>query len=267
MSPPAEPDPFALARAAHVAEVRRALRRHGAGCVVSHGSAAVLLGLPLLTLPGRPELTRTGGSRRSGRARVSVARLPDEQIVECDGMTVTAPARTVVDIARRGDFLAGLVVADAALARGLNPEALRQLVVEQYNWPGIAIARDVVRHADGRSESPAETVVRGRCITLELPVPEPQQWFRLPSGRRARVDLDWGPLLVVGEVDGRVKYTDREVLWAEKQRQEGLEESRIVLRWSWRQAMSSDRAFRDRLADAVRRGARLRQLLGLPPAS
>lgn len=72
---------------------------------------------------------------------------------------------------------------------------------------------------------------------------------------------------MVGEVDLRVKYTDREVLWAEKQRQEGLEESRIVLRWSWRQAMSSDRAFRDRLADAVRRGARLRQLLGLPPAS
>jgi hypothetical protein len=216
------------AREAHVEAVRRALRRHGEGCVASHESAAVLLDLPVLRVPAVPQLTRAEGSRRTtGKAHVRVAALQQRDVTEAKGLPVTAPARTVVDVARGTSFLAGLITADAALARGLPRRRLSDVVIAQWNWPGIRLASAVVAAADGRAESPAESVVRGRCAQLGLPVPTPQVWYELPSGDQARVDLDWSAHLVVGEVDGRVKYTDPAVLWAEKRRQDELQELRV----------------------------------------
>lgn len=52
-----------------------------------------------------------------------------------------------------------------------------------------------------------------------------------------RVDFFWAEYRVIGEADGRVKYVDEsspEALWAEKLRQERLENAGfIVVRWTW----------------------------------
>ncbi|HEY0168110.1 MAG TPA: hypothetical protein VGB75_13795 [Jatrophihabitans sp.] len=51
-----------------------------------------------------------------------------------------------------------------------------------------------------------------------------------------RVDFYWPDLGVVGEADGREKYTDQE-LWREKRRQEALTDRGVVLaRWGWSEA-------------------------------
>ena len=42
-----------------------------------------------------------------------------------DGIPVTGPARTVVDLARAVPFAPGVAVADAALEAGLDPAELR----------------------------------------------------------------------------------------------------------------------------------------------
>lgn len=256
-------DRFSAARREHLRLALRALRRHAGGCVVSDETAAIAHRLPTYRVPAKTRLTRPTGSRRStGRTDVSVAALPAGHVVRLEGMgdvLFTSMARTVVDIARRRPFLEALVTADAALRRGLSRERLEEVLAQMPRWPGVVAAAEVVRWADGRAESAAESVVRARFILLGLPVPDLQVWVQAGGGRR--VDFLWEEVDLVGEVDGRVKYAGEDgdrVLWEEKERRDAIEEERSVIRWTWRQAHAADDEFRTRFWRAWRRAERLR---------
>lgn len=112
-------------RTEHLLRVRAVLRRLGPAAVVSHASAAALYGLPCWDLPlDRVGVTRdrASGARRTPEVHVHAAPLADGEVRSvalADGagtVQVTAPARTVVDIARTHGFEQGVVVADAAPA-------------------------------------------------------------------------------------------------------------------------------------------------------
>lgn len=148
-------------------------------------------------------------------------------------------------------------MADAALQRRVTRTELESLTLRMRQWPGIVGARKVVAEADRRAESPLESLVRGRCVLLDLPRPALQVWV----DDRARVDFLWERHRVVGEADGRVKY-DGDALWREKQRQERLENRYVVIRWTWQQANDPDELFRARLLAALARGERLRAMSG-----
>lgn len=166
-------------------------------------------------------------------------------------------ARTVIDIARDRPFLEALVTADAALRRGLRRQQLLDVLAAMPRWPGTVAAAEVVRWADPRSESAAESVTRARFIVLGLPVPDLQVWVR---GRR--VDFLWDEVALIGEVDGRMKYEGpdgKQVLWEEKERRDELEEERAVIRWTWRQAHAPDEVFRARFERAWARAERLKR--------
>jgi len=258
-------DPYAAARRAHIDAVRRALRRHRGDCAASHLSAAVVRRFATYASPSAVHLTRPDGSRRTrGRTHVSVADLAPGDVGLVDDIRVTSPARTIADCARELPFLAGLVTADSALHCGLAPAALQQQLDCMSQWPGIRAARLVARWADPRVESPLESVIRGRCILLDLPVPEPQVWLIGADGRDYPTDLYWKQHRLIGEADGKVKYADAEAIWAEKQRRDALEERHTMIRWTWRQAHAPDDVFRARLLEAFARGDRLLQLLGAP---
>jgi hypothetical protein len=69
--------------------------------VLSHVSAACLLGLPLWGLDLRTvQITRpgSGGGHRRRSLHTRYARLADDQIVEVGGFRVTSAARTLVDL-------------------------------------------------------------------------------------------------------------------------------------------------------------------------
>jgi hypothetical protein len=91
--------------------------------VLSHVSAAVWHGLPVWAIP----LTKMHVTRERGRAggrlghlvHVQCASIHDDEIVVVDGVRVTTPARTVVDIARTRLFEQAVALADAALGRAL----------------------------------------------------------------------------------------------------------------------------------------------------
>ena len=260
-------DRYAAARRAHLLTARRALRRHAGSCALSDETAAIALRLPTYRMPAKVQLTRAGGSRRTaGRTDVAVADLPTDQVVLIHGVAVTSPARTVVDIARKRPFLEALVTADAALRRGISRGQLEAVLATMPRWPGTVAAAEVVRWADGRSESPCESVTRARFILLKLPVPELQVRLRVDGGRR--VDFLWEQVGLVGEADGRVKYQGDDalqVLWDEKQRRDAIEEERTVIRWTWRQAHAPDDEFRARFVGAWRRAARLQASLRTTP--
>ncbi len=103
---------------------------------------------------------------------------------------------------------AGLIAADAALARGMvTGDQLEAAVATSALGHGRRNAELVVRLADPRSESPGESWTRLLFHQLGLTPMEPPAVIRDPSGRFvARVDLlDHAHRLVV-EFDGAVKY-------------------------------------------------------------
>src|SRR5215207_5220957 len=87
-----------------------AVRALGGDVVVSHETAARLLGLPLLGEPLTVSVTRTAGSSRVlSRLRIHVAALPAEHVRPLGRLTVTTAARTVIDLARRLPYEDALV--------------------------------------------------------------------------------------------------------------------------------------------------------------
>lgn len=234
------------AAARHSLLVAAALPDAGRGSVVSHASAAVLFGLPTWSVPlRRVHLTRhqrTGG--RVGRTvHLHAAPLAPDEIVEVDGIAVTSPARTVVDLARALPFTVAVAVADAALRLGLvDREDIATAVERAAGWRGSPSARRVVAFADGRSANVGESRSRVALHRAGLPAPV-TQWdvFDGPA-LLGRVDFGWPGLRTVGEFDGRVKYgrsltparDPGEVVFQEKLREDRLRERDLgVVRWIW----------------------------------
>lgn len=188
-----------------------ALATLGNGAVMSHETAAQLHGLDLLTEPhGHVTLTRPPSvGSKSGKPGVHVhtAGLPASHLGWRFGMPVTTVPRTVVDLARELDFLAGVVVADSALHQRLaSKKELRQVLAECRGWPGTSRAARVIEFADGLSESVLESIARVLFQELRLPRPELQVEIRRDGRLIGRVDFLWRRFRTIAEVDGALKY-------------------------------------------------------------
>jgi predicted transcriptional regulator of viral defense system len=104
--------------ARHLAQLRAATAQLGSWAVVSHVSAAVVHGWVPWAVPLHQVLVtraaRSGG-RMNGSLHVRSAPLDPHEIDHVDGIAVTSPARTVVDVARSVPFEQAVVIADQAL--------------------------------------------------------------------------------------------------------------------------------------------------------
>ncbi|NMO01782.1 hypothetical protein HH308_11215 [Gordonia sp. TBRC 11910] len=217
-------------------------------------SAAAVLGLPLWGLPTQrvvaSDFTRPPGTRQSRVVRlVTDRRLRDTVTVGGVALPVTAPARTVVDIARRYAKTPAVAVGDAALfTRLCTVDDLHRELDLAKGMTGAGRAREFVGLMDGRAESVLESRSRIEMRELQLPTPTLQHEFLTAAGTCvARVDFYWPEFRLVGEADGTVKYQDPSVLRREKERTDRLHELGLrVVRWGW--ATLNDReAFAQRL--------------------
>jgi hypothetical protein len=177
---------------------------------------------------------------------VHAAPLRPEEIVEVDGVPVTAPARTVVDTARGAQFTGSVVIADAALQAGLvDPAALTGAVERARRRPGVAQARRVVAFAQPGGHSVGES--RSRVLLARAGLPPPVLQWPVTDGAGRHVgttDFGWPDLGVVGEFDGMVKYgrllrpgqSPGDAVVAEKYREDRLRDEGLrVVRWIWRE--------------------------------
>ena len=152
----------------------------------------------------------------------------DVDLVRHGGRPVTSLVRTVFDCARTLRPLEGLVVADAALRRGIDRRHLDGLLAGPPRR-GLVRARAIVALADGGAESPGESATRFAVLRHGLPAPTTQVLVRTRLGT-FRADMGWldGRLLV--EFDGFVKNSalasgdPARVVFDEKRRQEAIEE-------------------------------------------
>lgn len=198
--------------------------------VLSHDSAALLHGLPILRAePELVHITRFGalGSRTTHGVKHHGAPYRPEQLVEVDGLWALDRARTAVDVAREHGERHGLVACDSARRLGVPQADLEEALEAMTSWPYVGRSRWCVEHCDDRPDSVIESLGRRLLLELALGVVEPQ--FGLTDGRR----VVWCDLRVgrhVVELDGRLKYRTRErggvavdpdrALWEEKKRQD-----------------------------------------------
>ena len=163
--------PLPRARAGHVRGRRRAGRRPDAGSRRGTGACPTRSsadGRRLLVhgVDAAPEGARSielvVGPRHVRRARPGLALRQDvlgEHEVECvDGVAVTSPIRTAVDLASRAGHVEGVIAVDAlAHAFGFHPDELLDHPVLRDNPRGRRRLVAVVADADARAESPPET--------------------------------------------------------------------------------------------------------------
>lgn len=217
------------------------------GTVASHGSAAVLHGLPTWKVPlDRVHVTkvRAYGGRRDRLVHVHVARVDPDEVTRVDGIPVTTLERTVVDLARSLPFEPAVAVGDAALvANRAGADELIDSLRRSARRPGCVRARRVIAFLDGRAESVGESRSRVALHRAGLPTPLPQWEVRDRHGRLlGRTDFGWPDWRVAGEFDGRIKYGRAlkpgqdvsEVVYQEKLREDELRaEGLTVVRWCW----------------------------------
>jgi hypothetical protein len=190
------------------AEIIAHLRAHARPLVLSHTHAARAWELPApLGGWGAPTFTGVGGSPRAGAVVIRVGRLESPDIEAMGRVPVTSLARTVVDCARTLPGRDALAIADAALRRGVvTLEQIAQVLHRQRGWPGVAGARQVLRLADGRRETPLESWSAWSFDEQGVPQPTWQVEVCDEEGVvLGRVDGLW-PQAVAGEADGRAKY-------------------------------------------------------------
>lgn len=202
-----------LAGGADLLRVAAAAAVLGPEAVVSHQSAAFLHSIDLLGARAA-DVTLTCPRRRGWHSRpgmrLHAAELPPEHVMVSDtGLSLTTPARTVIDLARPLDFRAGVVAADSALHSKLaTKEELRSVVAACRRRSGIGQAEAVVDFADPLAESPLESIARVVFRDCGLPAPILQAWLGGTAEPVGRVDFYWRRYRTVAEVDGAIKYAD-----------------------------------------------------------
>lgn len=194
----------------HLLVARCALRTAGTEVALSHTSAAAAHGAPVWGLPLEDvhlvRLDRRTGRREAG-VRQHRSQVGAREVVEVDGMRVTSPARTCLDITTICGVEVALGVVDHFLSSGkVTRRELLDRCAELRWSPGSLTTELTFRLADPGAESLGETRVRFRCYRGGLPRPVTQ--FEITEGARTlyRLDLAWPEHRVWIEFDGREKY-------------------------------------------------------------
>lgn len=230
----ADDHPAAVARRRALARLAAVSAQSQTPIVFSHGSAALLRGLPVwrvprrthVLVPSKPEFNRHADIVRHTRKRQpAIESTPS-------GLLVTSAAQTVLDCAMTTPAIDGLVIADGALAAGADHELLVSMAAAHAGRRGVRLAREVIALADARPESPWETASRLCVLAYGLPSPQLQVWITTPTGRY-RADMGWDEWRLLIEFDGKSKYTTLaggmpgQVIYDEKVREDEL----LDIRW------------------------------------
>lgn len=236
------------------------------GAAVSHQSAAYLHKIDLVAHRDLTvHLTRPPGADRHAPLGIALhsAELPTQHITEHLGLSLTTAARTVVDLARALPFRAAVVAADSALRqRRASATELQSVLAVCARWRGASRAAAVIAFADGRSESPLESIARVVFRDCGLPAPKLQALLGTAE-EVVRVDFFWDKYLTIVEVDGALKYADPQRARAQLERDAWLRSLGYeVVHFTWDEITTMPELVGARIREAFRRGTLLATVRG-----
>lgn len=176
----------------------------GPGAVLSHGSAAALLGIGSEDGRGIEVSVRPGWDRKRAGIRVHRRRgLEHDAIGTFDGIPVTSPTQTLIDLASRHDRLTVERMVDEADRLGLvSPPMLRAELAHHRGQPGVARLRTWLDRRTFRlTRSRLERFFLPLAKDVGLPVPETKAWIH-----GFEVDFLWPDLRLVVETDSLLHH-------------------------------------------------------------
>ena len=137
--------------------------------------------------------------------QMHVRQLEDEDVVDFEGLRMTAPEQTYLDLAGRTSAAELVVIGDALLRRGLlNPEGLARRLARADRVRGVVRARACAPMLSALAMSRPESLMRYWLRTSDLPDPEAQLPVHDRWGREvAHADLGYARWRVALEYEGR----------------------------------------------------------------
>jgi hypothetical protein len=135
----------------------------------------------------------------------------ENEIVAIEGVSVTSPLRTALDIGCWYPIALAVPILDAlSAATQFDPLEAQALLDLHPGRRGIRNARRALPMIDAGAQSPREAWLRLLLIAGGLPRPQTQIPVRDDSGRIvAYLDMGWEDLMVAVEYDGEQHRTDR----------------------------------------------------------
>jgi very-short-patch-repair endonuclease len=228
----------------------------GDGAAISHRSAAPLWSFARTFVTDEVEVTVEGrhAPRRPGPRLYSTRSFSPGEIRWVEGVPVTSPARTLLDIAR---FLTvrelETVVADAERRSLVARAQLVREVGRHRGRRGIATLRAVLETDPAFTRSGAERKLLALLRDASLPSP-------LTNARIGghEVDFLWPRERVIVEVDGYQWHSDRAAFERDRLRDAELQALGYrVIRVTWRMIQREPRAVIARIAATLRRAGDL----------
>lgn len=223
----------------------------GSDAVVSHRSAAVLWRLHL-SRPPDVEVT-VGGRRCDSKRGIRVHRvttLDRRDVRMLGGIPITAPARTLLDLAAIvAPRELEQALAEAHARRLAHRSDLTALLARVGRRPGAPALRSLIE-TDGPpalTRSEAEDRFLALIRAAELPAPE----VNVRIGRR-EVDFMWRQQGLIVEVDGFRFHSSRAAFERDRRRDAELASVGFrVIRVTWRQIVDRPEALIARIAAAL----------------
>lgn len=239
--------PRVLGFPGHADSLRRscwiALLHAGDGSMLSHSTAGLLHGMrplergPIDVMVPRGHSRGLPGTRRHRPRNLGAARCQ-----QVDGLPVTDPARTVVDLAatlrpgRLADVVEHCEVERICTLAAVGAELAR---LRHRGVPGVVRLETVLDELGTGEEVPRSELERiGDRVRRLAGLPEPEHEHPLPSarGRPGFVDRAWPGALLLVEYDGRRWHTRRSQI--DRDHRRDLEASALgwhPLRLTWEQ--------------------------------
>jgi hypothetical protein len=249
---PADIYATANASAKHVLHARAAVAAQRGKVALTGVSAAALHGFDIYdTSLDVVHLVRLdSGSTRTeaGIAHHGSRQYIDEEIGSYEGLLASIPARAVWEVACRSSLEGGVVTADSALHRSPDMEESLDTLQQRFAlFPGSVKGRTVIRLADGRSDSPGESVTRVQFHRYGIPIPDLQHdVFDDRGALIGTSDFYWQDCRHLGEFDGKIKYqkllrageSPSDCVFREKRREDAMRaDGRGMSRFVWYDVM------------------------------
>lgn len=191
---------------------------HGAEMVLAPNEHLDLAPVTVFLPAGR-------GRLRNGLADSGERTFARDDVVEIGGLRTTTPLRTAWDLGRNRWPERSLAALDQMLRLRVFPKAELLAGVERFRgmrW--VTVLRTMAPHADGRAESPPESVLRLRWIEVRLPAPVPQMEIWDGAEFLARLDLANEELRFGAEYDGAEWHSDPAQQQHDRRRRQEVEE-------------------------------------------
>ena len=216
---------------------------HGAEMVLAPNEHLELLPVSVFRPSGR-------GRLRNGLADSGERNLSPGDIVELHGLRVTTPLRTAWDLGRQRSRDRALSGLDAMLRLKRFEKA--ELVHGTARFRGmrwVTVLRELAPLADGRAESPGESVLRLRWIDLNLPTPRPQVPVVLPRGRVVYLDVGNEATRFAAEFHGWEWHSSPRQVEHDDARQALVESQGWLVKPVWRSNLWGPQADVDRILE------------------